>query len=208
LAKTSLRVPVVVYNGLSRKDESRLFIDINTKQRPVPNELLLDIKQLADYETDIEQQLREIYDLFNSDPYSPLLGLLSPSERVVGKVSRVTFNAAVKPLVNIFGGNESQEIYQALGAYLQAFITTTDSTIAKGSVTNPTVFRAIMLLFSDVAQRVQDRHGKSYTIEHFAEVLEPTIARLRASLLNKPGNSSRALYNELQKALRSNFTLF
>jgi DGQHR domain-containing protein len=52
LAKTSLRVPVVVYNGLSCKDESRLFIDINTKQRRVPNELLLDIKQLAEYETE------------------------------------------------------------------------------------------------------------------------------------------------------------
>src|SRR5207248_1145328 len=51
LAKTTLRVPVVVYNDLSRKDESRLFIDINTKQRPVPNELLLDIKKLAEYES-------------------------------------------------------------------------------------------------------------------------------------------------------------
>lgn len=34
-AKTALRVPGVIYNGLSRRDESRLFIDINTKQRPV-----------------------------------------------------------------------------------------------------------------------------------------------------------------------------
>ena len=41
LAKTALRVPVVIYNNLSPKDESRLFIDINTRQRPVPNELLL-----------------------------------------------------------------------------------------------------------------------------------------------------------------------
>jgi DGQHR domain-containing protein len=31
LAKTGLRVPVVVYNGLSRKDESRLFIDIRAQ---------------------------------------------------------------------------------------------------------------------------------------------------------------------------------
>src|SRR5438067_6401064 len=44
LAKTSLRVPVVIYEGLGRVAESRLFIDINTKQRSVPNELLLDIK--------------------------------------------------------------------------------------------------------------------------------------------------------------------
>ncbi len=39
LAKTSLRVPVVIYNGLTREQEVKLFIDINTKQRPVSNEL-------------------------------------------------------------------------------------------------------------------------------------------------------------------------
>jgi DGQHR domain-containing protein len=42
LAKSELRVPVVIYNNLTRVEESRLFIDINTTQRPVPNELLLD----------------------------------------------------------------------------------------------------------------------------------------------------------------------
>ncbi len=49
-ATTKLRVPVVIYNDLSRKEETRLFIDINTKQRPVPPQLLLDIKRLADIE--------------------------------------------------------------------------------------------------------------------------------------------------------------
>jgi DGQHR domain-containing protein len=48
LASSKLRVPVVIYNGLNRVAECRLFMDINTKQRPVPNELLLDIKRLAD----------------------------------------------------------------------------------------------------------------------------------------------------------------
>lgn len=45
LAASRLRVPVVIYNNLNRTEECRLFIDINTKQRPVPNELLLDIKR-------------------------------------------------------------------------------------------------------------------------------------------------------------------
>lgn len=66
-AKTPLRVPVVIYNGLSRTEESRLFIDINTKQRPVPAQLLLDIKQLADIEDTAEATLREIFDEFNEN---------------------------------------------------------------------------------------------------------------------------------------------
>ncbi len=84
LAKTGLRVPVVVYNQMNRKDESRLFIDINTKQRPVPNELLLDIKKLAEYESDVEHLLGKVFDLFNTDNKSPLLGLMSAAERASG----------------------------------------------------------------------------------------------------------------------------
>ncbi|MDY6900790.1 MAG: hypothetical protein SWZ49_22325, partial [Cyanobacteriota bacterium] len=75
LAKSKkIRVPVVIYNGLNRQEESRIFIDINTKQRPVPNELLLDIKRLAEYETDSEQIILEVYDLFNERTDSLLLG--------------------------------------------------------------------------------------------------------------------------------------
>ena len=70
-AKASLRVPVVIYSGLSRTEESRLFIDINTKQRPVPNELLLDIKSLAEYENDEEERMRGLFDTFNTDVGGP-----------------------------------------------------------------------------------------------------------------------------------------
>ena len=67
LAKSELRVPVVVYSELTRKDESRLFIDINTEQKPVPNELLLDIRKLAEYRNDVETRLGDIFDLFATD---------------------------------------------------------------------------------------------------------------------------------------------
>ncbi|RYG85576.1 MAG: DGQHR domain-containing protein, partial [Alphaproteobacteria bacterium] len=120
-ARTNLRVPVVIYNGLSREEESRLFIDINTKQRPVPNELLLDIKQLADYESNDEKLLREIFDEFNQDQASPLVGMLSASTRKSDKLSRVTFNAAVKPILRVFSTPAADQIYPALRNYVEAF---------------------------------------------------------------------------------------
>lgn len=58
-AKAKLRVPVVIYNNLSKAEEARLFMDINTKQRPVPNELLLAIKRLAQTETNEEATLKD-----------------------------------------------------------------------------------------------------------------------------------------------------
>jgi DGQHR domain-containing protein len=120
-AKTKLRVPVVIYNGLTKQQESRLFMDVNTKQRPVPNELLLDIKKLAEAENDEEALLRELFDAFGEDGDSPLLGLMSPSAKATGKLSRVTFNAAVRPVLSSFASGSSSTIYPTLRGYLKAF---------------------------------------------------------------------------------------
>jgi len=207
MAKTALRVPVVVYNGLSRKDESRLFIDINTKQRPVPNELLLDIKKLAEYESDVEKLIGEVFDLFKADSASPLIGLLTPSERKRGLISRVTFNAALKPLLPALAGSDSAEIYEALSSFLSAFIRGCDRLKVKGSITKPPVFRAAMLLFTDAAQRVQDRFGKPYTVDNFYEVMKPMFSRIKANNLSKPGNSHKELHAILSKAFKISFTL-
>ena len=136
MAKTPLRVPVVIYNGLSRQDETRLFIDINTKQRPVPNELLLDIKRLADYETVQEKLLSAVFDLFSDRSDSPLIGLMSQSTRSKGKLSRVTSYAALKPLMSVFGDADAESIYKALRSYLRAFLDGVKSRGVKISITN------------------------------------------------------------------------
>jgi DGQHR domain-containing protein len=207
IAKTSLRVPVVIYNNLTPKDESRLFIDINTKQRPVPNELLLDIKKLAEYQSEVESLLGEVFDHFNEDQKSALVGLMSPHQRTSKKISRVTFDAGLKPLLGILGNAEAMEIYQALNGYLMAFIAGAKTAKASDVITKPSVFRAAMLLFKDAAQRVKDRHGKAYTAENFKEVLEPLFEDLKPSILTNPSNSHRELYEELSSGLSTSFTL-
>src|SRR5437016_7016994 len=117
-ARSSLRVPVVIYNDLSRADECRLFIDINTKQRPVPNELLLDIKRLAETETDEEELMKDMFDMFMNEPGSPLAGRMSPASRARGKLSRVTFNAAIHGVWSTFEASDPKDAYQFLAAYL------------------------------------------------------------------------------------------
>ena len=67
LAETKIRVPVIIYDGLDRRDESRLFIDINSKQRGVSSELLLDIKKQAEYENSEEQLFRDVFDRMSTD---------------------------------------------------------------------------------------------------------------------------------------------
>ncbi len=201
LANTTVRVPVIIYNGLSRKEETRLFVDINTKQRPVPSELVLDIKSLAEYETNIESFCRTIYDMFNEQPDSVLLGLLSPAQKKSGKLSRVTFNSAIRPIYSVFGEREPQEIYSFLNAYLKAM---SIGLKKKGivSIVKPTLFKAIMQFFPHIARFVDG----DYTVERFSSVLMPVFNSISASRISK-ASSIKAVYDHFIDCLNRDFTL-
>jgi DGQHR domain-containing protein len=206
-ARTKLRVPVVIYNGLTKQQESRLFMDVNTKQRPVPNELLLDIKKLADAESDEEAMLRELFDVFGNDTDSPLVGLTSPASKSAGKVTRVTFNAAVRPALSTFATTTTSMIYPALKGYLKAFYRGLVTIDARNALVSPTVFRAIFEIFPDVAQRVVDRSGTTFDEMDFSDVLRPIFERVRVSRFQSPPKSHKDLASEMQKALRAGFQI-
>lgn len=206
-AQTSLRVPVVVYNGLSRKEETRLFIDINTKQKPVPSQLLLDIKNLADIESDVEQTLRDVFDLFASKRQSVLRGKMSPSESVRNKINRVTFNQSVKPLLPLFPDREGVEIFDILNSYLVALDIEIQKKTDQPVITKPVVFRAFLSFFKPVAQRVVDRFGQNYTPANFSEVVAPVFQNLRSSKLTSPGTSPTVLRDYLIERLSSKLSL-
>jgi DGQHR domain-containing protein len=206
-AKTKLRVPVVIYNGLTKQQESRLFMDVNTKQRPVPNELLLDIKRLADAENDVEALLRDLFDAFSEDTDSPLVGLTSPASKAAGKLTRVTFNAAVRPVLPTFASALSSNIYPALKSYLKAFYRGLVSVDARQAIVNPIAFRAIVEVFPDVAQRVVDRFGTAFGEADFDRVLGPLFERVKPARFKAPPRSHKELASELQRALRAGFLI-
>lgn len=207
LAKSTLRVPVVIYSGLSRRDETRLFIDINSKQKGVPSELLFDIKKLAEYESSTEERLREVYDLFHSQPDSALLGLTSPAAKRTGRISRSTFNAALKPLLDLFSDRSSFDFYSLLNAYLVAFKTGLREIELETAFANSTVFRACVAFFPDVAARVKDKHGSDYSIDRFFDVLRPIFISIRPPWISAPGNSYTELLERFKASLRAQFRL-
>lgn len=207
LAKEPLRVPVVIYNNLSRSEEARLFMDINTKQRPVPPELILDIKRLAETETDTEALLRDVFDSFNSDGASPLFGLLSPAEKAPGKLSRVTFNLAVRAVWSSFGENDAESVYSVMSAYLHACINGLRQNAAAERITNPTLFKALLLIFPNVAQRVSDRFNADYSVANFSKVMEPIFSNVKKGEFQKPSGSPKILHETFRKALSSGFQL-
>ncbi len=206
-AKTSLRVPVVIYNGLSRTEEVRLFIDINTKQKPVPPQLLLDIKKLAETESQTEEVLRAVFDYFDVEDDSVLLGFTSPSEAARNKITRVTFNQAVKPLLSLFPGKENYEIYKILNAYLSAAAAEISKKSTSPLLMKPVVFRAFIGFFRPVAQRVVDRYGSNYSAKNFQSIIEPVFSNMQIKRIEKPGTSWSTLSKYLESRLVSKLTL-
>ncbi|MCD0166955.1 DGQHR domain-containing protein [Deinococcus sp. 12RED42] len=206
LAKTNMRVPVVIYNGLSRSDEAKIFIDVNSKQKPVPSELLADIKKLAEYENQSEEYMRGIFDKFHGNSDSALYGLVSPAKASKDKISRVTFNLAIKPIIKIFASRSDVEVYSILNSYIHSCRFALKKMDYSDGITSPTVFRAFLSIFPDVAQRVKSSGGE-YTFDNFWNVIMPISDKIKISQMKKANNSFKALAEELIKAIKTDFVL-
>lgn len=140
-----LRIPVVIFTDLSPVQEARIFIDVNTLQQPVPRELLLDIKKLAETENAEEILLDYIFTYFEEEQDSYLYDKLSRFEKKKNKISKVTFYEAMKPLVRAFDVDNSKRLYNMLNAFFKA----ADDVVSGGGIafedviTKPIVFKVM-----------------------------------------------------------------
>jgi DGQHR domain-containing protein len=205
-AKTAIRVPVVVYDNLTKQEEAKLFIDINTKQKPVPKELLLAIKSLARDETDIEALLGQVFDLFHADSKSALLGWTSSTKKAVSKIDRVTFNVGVRPHLLFFSGKEASYIYNIMNSYFLAVVSGLGGKQVTAAIAKKTTFRAFCEIFPEVVQRVQDRYKSKYTADNFAEVISPVFT-LASTNFSSPRTTISGLAGDMKKKLRAGLTL-
>ena len=114
------RVPVIIYNELTPTQEARIFIDINTLQRPVPKELLLDIKRLAERESGDEQMLDELFTSFETESDSYLLNKLSRIDKQKGKISKVTFYDSMKSILKEFNISSTDKLYRIINSFFYA----------------------------------------------------------------------------------------
>jgi len=200
------RVPVAIYAGLTRAEEAKLFIDINTTQRGVPAALLLDIKQIAEVESHKEQLLREYFDRLNKDAKSPLVGKLSAAKSLTGRISRVTFNRAVTSALSagVLLEADPDFRYRLILNYLNAF----DAELSdKRLLVRSAYFEAIMELLDEVVRSTIALQGNAKQ-----DSLQKTIRPL--AQLNFAGSTSgralptkKVIVSALQAALRQNLPL-
>ena len=205
-ARTAFRVPVVVYESLTREQEARLFIDINTKQKPVPRELLLAIKSLARTEDDVEAQLGQVFDLFNQDAKSALLSRTSSIRAESGKINRVTFNAGLRQHLHLSEGKAVKEIYDVWNAYFHAIMSNLRGKKVERAIANKVVFRAFCEVFPDVIQRVGDRYKRKYTIENFSAVISP-IFDMPSTSFSSPRAKQSSIAEDYRKRMKATISI-
>lgn len=165
------RVPVSVYFGLTRADEAKLFIDINTKQVGVPAALLLDIQHVAKMESERDSILRALFDRLSQDSNLQISTKLSPSRSVNGKISRVTFNRAVGLALDspVLRDSDGDKRYSLMSNYLQAFERELDK---PSLLTRSAFFEAIFENFED-SIRQSILSYKNAKMESLRKVIRP-----------------------------------
>jgi DNA sulfur modification protein DndB len=171
MTKKKHRVPVAIYEGLTRTEEASLFIDINTNQRGVPAALLIDIKEVAQRESVKDREFRRIFDELNRDADSPLNGLLSPASSASGKISRVTFNRAMDDIVdNTVVRQLSQEAqYKLIKNY---FKSVENSISSPKLISKSAYFEAFCHTFNEVIKLAKAIKG-NFKYESLCEILAP-----------------------------------
>ncbi len=185
-AKLRRRVPLSIYVGLPRAEEARSFIDINTKQRGVSAALLLDIKQLAQVESLIEAELRALFDKLATDADSPLRDLMSADGATRGRITRVTFNANVRPMLPVFAkANTSLEWRFAVFRNYFAAILAELPEDKKPLLTRAWFFGAVLGVMDDVTRVAHATHG-NLKIPAMRDVVGPLVRLNLAPLGGKP----------------------
>lgn len=172
------RVPVVIYNDLTSVDEARIFIDINTLQKPVPKELLLDIKRLAERESSDEQLLDELFSLFEENIESYLCGKLSRIDRQKNKISKVTFYDALRPILKEFNITNTSKLYEIINSFLIAAndVFKSNGVDLKSIIVKPTIFKIMIAHAKAVISVISDHAPENIcNISEFKRYLDRTI---------------------------------
>ena len=201
-AKTDIRVPVIIYEGLSRVEEAQLFIDINENQKKVPDALILDVKQLLQKETEDELIAREVYDRFIEDKDSALNSFINLGENERGNLSRITFYNAIGQVINgSLKQHDNQVKYDVINNYLKALKYTLSllSTDLENSIGKPIVFQAAMNIGEFIISCTFSKY-KKLDYKSFCEELAPISENLKENDIKQPGKSYKKLSEKLMDA--------
>lgn len=193
-------IPVAIFINLKIQDEVCLFIDINTNQKGVNPNLLLDIKGLAGRESELEEKQTQLFNLLNEN--SPLSGKLISDGTKTGYIAKQVFNDATKVIfeTGYFCEKDVDTIYQGLKNYLEAVdLVFTESNDEKAKLTTSNIFTGLLYIFNDCIDKSLQLN-KNIKIENLQSILQP-ISQLQYANYGSNKSGLKKLQNDLKTAI-------
>jgi len=193
-------IPVAIITGLNIKDEVNLFIDINTNQKGVNPNLLLDIKGLAGKESNLEERQTKLFNLLNEN--SPLINKLLATSSKVGYISKKVFNESTKEFLEngFFADKEINYVYQGFNNYLiAAELVFTESENEKAKLTTANIFEALCIIFNDCIDKSFQLYN-NLKVENLQSILQP-ISRLSYENYGSNKSGLKKLVADMKKEI-------
>ncbi len=174
-ANNTITLPVSILCGLTQELEVQYFNDINGEQRGVPRTLQLEIEKFLVAAESNDQIRIKLFHALNERPDSPLLGRMSATKSVQGKLTHVPFKAAIDPLLDepIMKRLDFDQKVQLLLNFLKAVeAILVESTGDSKKLSNAAFFQALFIAFKGITQVVVERY-QNYKEESFKSILTP-----------------------------------
>jgi len=174
LAEDNVYLPFCIFYGLNKVMEVQYFLDINGYQMGVPKTLRLELQKFIAEEDSEEFILKSLFDELESNPRSPLSGKMSRTKSVAGKISHVSFQSGLKPILNripLNSFNIKQKKLVLLNFFSALEFILIDIFGDSKKLSNAAFFQAIMWAFPDICHTVRTKSG-NYKQEYFQDVLE------------------------------------
>lgn len=202
---------VIISENLETVDAAKIFININTEQRPVPKSLIYDLFGMIN-ENDADQSIiraKDIADRLQEDKTSPLFGYIKypGQKRGVGKIDLSTVVNAIQPHVTADGTFNQKKLFsfEIQYAVIQNFFSVIKSVydevdLWENKTKNPFLSNAgfhgaIEALCEEVINKCVEK--KSFTIQTIAEVLNLDHDVItRDSIAGMEGRSQRKRIKE------------
>ncbi|MBE0470999.1 MAG: DGQHR domain-containing protein [Methyloprofundus sp.] len=170
----NIPIPVCIFDGLSKEEEVRYFLDINGTQRGVPKTLQLELTKFTAEPESKEDILMTLFGELDENIKSPLNGKLTRTRTITGKLSHVPFQNALMPLIEkapLYSLKPQQKIELLIN-----FLSSVEDILIEeygnaSKLTNAAFFQALMMVFEDACSSALQKHG-NYRKDSFLDVLK------------------------------------
>lgn len=177
-AENDIDLPVCILCNLTPREEIQYFLDINSNQKGVSKTLQHELtKYLLDDQSSPEAIRLKLFDLLYEDENSPLLGRMTKTQSMPGKISHVPFEKALKPiLINkdsmLAKIMKIEDKYNLIRNYLAAFSRVLNENQVNDKIlTTAAYFEAIFRVFDKVCN-LSYFHFKNFKEESLYQIIE------------------------------------